>query len=264
MFELANTIVYAPNIPWGAYPFTWLNNGNVRAFGSTDKYGNHITNTVKTDGDTAQKLGVFYTKRFTNVTTVFDINSTIEEILNHEIVRNTTTPILEIGLSNYVRKYKSYGSNVVPIHKDVIFVFGANGEYRHGKGAALSAKLSYGAVNGQGGLVGNSYGLITKKDWRTERSSTLANIRDEFFKLVEVVLEHPELYFCVANNIGAVNAGWDIRDICSTISLYFPELPPNIYFSKNYATYLNTFRLGVITLTTDVDKLTQVINSLQS
>ena len=44
-----------------------------------------------------------------------------------------------------------------------IFVFGSNEAGRHGKGAALAAKLQYGAVYGVGrGRTGNAYAIPTK------------------------------------------------------------------------------------------------------
>ena len=45
-----------------------------------------------------------------------------------------------------------------------IFVFGSNREGRHGKGAAKTARDSYGAVYGQAkGLQGNAYAIVTKE-----------------------------------------------------------------------------------------------------
>lgn len=45
----------------------------------------------------------------------------------------------------------------------MIFVFGSNLQGRHGKGAALTAKLHHGAVQGIGeGLMGQSYALPTQ------------------------------------------------------------------------------------------------------
>ncbi len=51
----------------------------------------------------------------------------------------------------------------------MIFVFGSNLAGRHGKGAALFARMHYGAVYGQGiGLQGRSYAIPTKDtDLRT-------------------------------------------------------------------------------------------------
>lgn len=47
--------------------------------------------------------------------------------------------------------------------KDYIFVFGSNLAGRHGKGAALHARLHHGAVYGSGeGIQGSSYAIPTK------------------------------------------------------------------------------------------------------
>lgn len=46
----------------------------------------------------------------------------------------------------------------------IIFVFGSNREGRHGKGAALEARLNWGAAYWQPeGLQGNSYAIVTKE-----------------------------------------------------------------------------------------------------
>ena len=45
----------------------------------------------------------------------------------------------------------------------MVFVFGSNLAGRHGKGAALFAKMNMGAISGQGeGLQGQSYAIPTK------------------------------------------------------------------------------------------------------
>lgn len=97
---------------------------------------------------------------------------------------------------------KYYTGNIKP-EKDVIFVFGSNPEGRHGKGAALRAKMSFGAIYGQGGgLQGNSYGLITK-DLRVRKNNgfksvpyrqIVKNIQD----LYKVAVDNPDKKFMIA------------------------------------------------------------------
>jgi hypothetical protein len=67
--------------------------------------------------------------------------------------------------------------NIQSLKPNQIFVFGSNAEGVHGKGAALLAKQKFGAKQKQAeGLQGQSYAVITKKNWRIEKSSTLAEI----------------------------------------------------------------------------------------
>ena len=59
------------------------------------------------------------------------------------------------------RKYWS-GKFITKLEKNQIFCMGTNPEGRHGAGAAKTG-MKFGAQYGKGrGLVGNTYGLITK------------------------------------------------------------------------------------------------------
>lgn len=58
---------------------------------------------------------------------------------------------------------KFHQDNSVPVGPKTIFVFGSNLAGRHGKGAALVAKVQFGAIPGIGrGRMGASYGIPTK------------------------------------------------------------------------------------------------------
>lgn len=100
----------------------------------------------------------------------------------------------------------------VPKDKNAIMVFGSNPEGRHGMGAALQAKRSYGAIYGQGrGLQGNAYALITKNlnPGYVEKSTgikyrcsgkfsvSLEMIRRNVDELYQVARQNPELDFYV-------------------------------------------------------------------
>lgn len=51
------------------------------------------------------------------------------------------------------------------IYDNLIFVFGSNLAGRHGKGAALTARLDYGAIQNLGsGLMNRSYAIPTKDE----------------------------------------------------------------------------------------------------
>lgn len=59
-------------------------------------------------------------------------------------------------------RYHYHVDRTVP-KNGAVFVFGSNTAGRHGKGAALKARNSFGAVYGVGeGLTGNAYAIPTK------------------------------------------------------------------------------------------------------
>jgi hypothetical protein len=93
----------------------------------------------------------------------------------------------------------------------MIFVFGSNLAGRHGKGAALCAKITYGAEYGVGvGRTGNAYAIPTKDKYlRTLPLPTIAKHVTAFLKYTE---EHPELEFEVTR-IGCGLAGYSESDI---------------------------------------------------
>jgi hypothetical protein len=58
---------------------------------------------------------------------------------------------------------KTFSGNIDNLPENGILVFGANTQGRHGKGVALIAAKTYGAIYGQAkGLQGKSYAIITK------------------------------------------------------------------------------------------------------
>lgn len=92
-----------------------------------------------------------------------------------------------------------------------IFVFGSNLAGRHGKGAALTARLYHGAIYGQGnGRQGNSYAIPTKDVYlRTLPLETINFYVDIFITYAK---EHPELSFFITR-IGCGLAGYTDTDI---------------------------------------------------
>ena len=59
---------------------------------------------------------------------------------------------------------KTYSGFIHYLNKDQIFVFGSNTQGRHGKGAALTARLRFGAIYGNPeGIQGKSFAIITKR-----------------------------------------------------------------------------------------------------
>jgi hypothetical protein len=133
---------------------------------------------------------------------------------------------------------------VTNLKPNEIFVFGSNGEGVHGKGAALTAKQNFGAKQGQSeGLQGNSYAIITKKNWRVEKSSTLDEIGKGFNTFIKFAKQHPELKFYVSK-LGSSLAGYTINEIKDLWALenVFEGIPDNIILPKEYEVRDNTKR----------------------
>lgn len=95
--------------------------------------------------------------------------------------------------------------------RKTIFTFGSNAAGRHGKGAALFAKLHHGAVTGVGhGRTGDAYAIPTKDD--KLRVLPLSRIRAYVAIFLNYAIRHPELEFTVTR-IGCGLAGYKDGDI---------------------------------------------------
>lgn len=106
-----------------------------------------------------------------------------------------------------------------------IFVFGSNRQGRHGKGAALEAKLSHGAINGQPrGLQGSSYAIVTKELRVQEPPVDLDEIAMEVRLLLQLAKAHPEIRFNVTK-LGCGLAGFRPEEIAPM----FIDSPDNVY-----------------------------------
>lgn len=93
----------------------------------------------------------------------------------------------------------------------MIFVFGSNLAGRHGKGAALCAKNSHGAVYGVGvGRTGNAYAIPTKDE--RIRTLPLARIAPYVAEFLDYARANPELEFEVTK-IGCGLAGYREHEI---------------------------------------------------
>lgn len=111
---------------------------------------------------------------------------------------------------------------VTKLSDNQIFVFGSNAEGLHKRGAAKFALDHCGAILGQAeGLQGQSYAIITKKNWRIERSSTLIEIESGILRFIIFAMEHPNLQFLVTK-IATDLAGYTIEDIAP---LFYDAIP---------------------------------------
>jgi hypothetical protein len=112
-----------------------------------------------------------------------------------------------------------------------IFVFGSNLAGRHGKGAALSAKLNHGAKQWQGdGIQGHSYAIPTKD--RVLQTLPLYQVANHIGRFIEFAIAHPELRFRVTP-VGCGLAGYRREQIRPLFEKNGP-LPPNCFYSPEW------------------------------
>lgn len=125
-------------------------------------------------------------------------------------------------------------ADISELKPNEIFVFGSNAEGVHGRGAALVAKEKFGAKQGQAeGLQGQSYAVITKKNWRVPKSSTLEEIRDQISKLLEFAKQNSNNKFLVTK-LGSSLAGYSTQEIKSIFNSLTSEIPDNIVLPEEY------------------------------
>lgn len=117
-------------------------------------------------------------------------------------------------------------------HTDTIFVFDSNLAGRHGRGAALEARLKHGAQYGVGrGRTGESYAIPTKDG----QIITLAldYIRAFVHEFIVYATDHPELTFDVTA-IGCGLAGYKPFQI----GPMFVGAPPNCHLPTEFLPYV--------------------------
>lgn len=92
-----------------------------------------------------------------------------------------------------------------------VFVFGSNLAGRHGKGAALSARINHGAVYGVGvGRTGDAYAIPTKG--HSLQTLPLEEIRPHVRAFLDYARQHQDLIFQVTP-VGCGLAGYKPRQI---------------------------------------------------
>jgi hypothetical protein len=113
-----------------------------------------------------------------------------------------------------------------------MFVFGSNKAGRHGKGAALTARLKHGAIYGKGfAAQGDSYAIPTK-GYRLE-PLPLEEIKGYVEGFLRFAHTYPNIRFTVTN-IGCGLAGYKPAQIAP----FFRGAPNNCYFSKEFEQYI--------------------------
>jgi len=118
---------------------------------------------------------------------------------------------------------------ITKLEENEIFVFGSNTIGRHGKGAALFAKINFGAINGVGeGIQGKSYGIPTKGS-NMSRSLLLEEIEKYVINFILYAEENPHKVFLVTE-IGCGLAGYKPEDIAPM----FKQRSNNVILPKSF------------------------------
>ena len=128
---------------------------------------------------------------------------------------------------------KTYSGFIHYMNKDQIFVFGSNTQGRHGKGAALTARLRFGAICGKPeGMQGKSFAIITKDlTKKTHPSRTPAQIISQIDKLYKYATLHPDKEFIIAYKCGDCNLNaYSSHDMAKMFASR--DIPSNIVFDK--------------------------------
>ena len=140
------------------------------------------------------------------------------------------------------RERKTYSGFVTYLHDNQIFVFGSNTQGRHGKGAALTARLRFGAIYGNPeGIQGKSFAIITKDlTKKVHPSRTTAQIISQINKLYEYATLHPDKEFiipykCSDYNLNAYSSE-DMAKMFASI-----VIPQNIVFDKLFYELVKSF-----------------------
>jgi len=146
----------------------------------------------------------------------------LNTILNDEDGQGMMSWNMAVGnlMNELVTKWNGVASTTDPDPRRRIFVFGSNTAGRHGRGAAFTAKRSWGAQQYEGrGLHGNSYAIPTKGVDLVDRlfTLTLAEIATYVNVFIEFARTRPDLLFLVTQ-IGCGLAGHNPYDIAPMFS----------------------------------------------
>jgi hypothetical protein len=119
--------------------------------------------------------------------------------------------------------------HITALKPDEVFVFGSNLAGRHGRGAALTARLKFGAIPGRGiGMMGQSYGIPTKD--KHLKVLSIWEIWDHIRNFIHFAQEHPEKVFLVTE-IGCGLAGYKP---CQIAPLFGPLIPSNVRLPESF------------------------------
>jgi hypothetical protein len=121
-------------------------------------------------------------------------------------------------------------NHIKELKENEIFVFGANRQGRHGKGAALLARNKFGAIYGQSeGLQGQSYAIITKELRKDYQPVSLQEVKEGVDNFIQFAKDNKHLTFYVVE-LGCNLAYFTVEQIAPLFksatklkNIYLPE-----------------------------------------
>jgi hypothetical protein len=130
---------------------------------------------------------------------------------------------------------RTYKGDIKELLPNEIFVFGANTEGRHGKGAALYAYQNFGAIYGRcHGMQGQSYAIITKDLTKKKQPSrTVGQIMQEIHGLYVFAKENPDKDFFIAYKGEGTNLNFYSPEEMAMM-FRIEEIPDNIIFEEKF------------------------------
>ena len=131
-----------------------------------------------------------------------------------------------------VRRYTP--EKIESLGENEMFVFGSNVGGVHEKGTALDAKTKFGAIeDNASGYQGQSYAVITKKDWRVEKSSTLNEIQEEIRIMLITAKMSKDKTFLVTK-LGSGLGGYTTEEIKKLFLNLKDYISDNVILPKEY------------------------------
>lgn len=130
---------------------------------------------------------------------------------------------------------KTYKFPIRKLQANQIFVCGTNTEGRHGKGAALWARLNAGLKFGHAdGLCGQTYAIVTKNLRAVSQPSiSTKEIKRQIVGLYKFALDHPKLEFLIAYlGVGKNLNGYTPRQMAKLFNTLL--IPSNIVFEEEF------------------------------
>lgn len=129
---------------------------------------------------------------------------------------------------NYIKELK----------ENEIFVFGSNRQGRHGKGAALTARLKFGAIYGQStGLQGQSYAIITKELRKDYQPVSLQEVKEGVDTFIQFAKDNQDLTFYVVE-LGCNLAYFTVEQIAPLFKKVV--MLKNVYLPERFVNNLQT------------------------
>ena len=145
---------------------------------------------------------------------------------------------------------RTYIGNISELPENGVFVFGSNTEGRHGKGAAYSARLYFGAIHGQArGPQGRSYAIATKDLRKTKQPSVLPHeILKEIKDLYNYARKNPNKDFYISYTYNTkLLSGYTTEELCKlfAVAALGETIPLNIVFETEFSKHTKQHWLNI-------------------